>query len=282
MVAFITDTTESVHAAEREKLQREQLIHADRMASLGVLLAGMAHEINNPNNLALFNADLLGRILAEVEPILDAHHEANPGLRISGLPYEEMKPEVEALLKGIRGGALRIRDIIAGLKDFSRRNPLSEHRSVELSKVVDSSLLLVGNLIKKSTDQFVSETKDELPKIHGDAQQLEQVLVNLLTNACQALPGKDRLLAIRTRVPEPGFVEVEVEDAGTGIPDENLPKILDPFFTTKREEGGTGLGLSVSWAIVQAHGGDLTFKPREGGGTRAVVRLPVPAAEDPA
>jgi PAS domain S-box-containing protein len=281
VVGFLVDTTESVHAAEREILQREQLIHADRMASLGVLLAGMAHEINNPNNLALFNADLLGRILSDAEPILDAYAQAHPGFRLSGIPYDEMKPEVHALVEGIRGGALRIRDIIAGLKDFSRRNPLSDHRAVEPTQIVQSSLLLVGNLVRKSTDRFETDLAQGLPKVRGDAQQLEQVVVNLLTNACQALPARDRLLAVRTKLSAQGFVEIEVEDEGVGIPAENHSKILDPFFTTKREEGGTGLGLSVSWAIVQAHRGEMSFLPRTGGGTRVVVRLPVAPMEEP-
>ena len=151
---------------------------------------------------------------------------------------------------------------------------------MDLRQVVQSSLLLVGNLVRKSTDHFESELAEGLPKVSGDAQQLEQVLVNLLTNACQALPGKDRRLVVRTRVVEPGNVEIEVEDEGVGIPQENLPKILDPFFTTKREDGGTGLGLSVSWAIVQAHRGGLQFLPREGGGTRAVLSLPLAPLEE--
>jgi PAS domain S-box-containing protein len=280
VVAFLVDTTEPVHAAEREKVQREQLIHADRMASLGVLLAGMAHEINNPNNLALFNADLLGRILSDAEPILDAFAQEHPGFLLSGIPYDEMKPEIHALLDGIRGGALRIRDIIAGLKDFSRRNPPSDHRAVDLTQVVQSSLMLVGNLVRKSTDRLETDLADDLPRVRGDAQQLEQVVVNLLTNACQALAGRGRLLRVRTGLVEPGSVEVEVEDEGVGIPAENITKILDPFFTTKREEGGTGLGLAVSWAIVQSHKGELVFLPREGGGTRAVIRLPVADKEE--
>jgi len=274
MVAFIIDTTESVHAREREEAQREQLIHADRMASLGVLLAGMAHEINNPNNLAMFNAELLERIVSEAEPVLDAHHASHPDFALSGIPYLEMKPEVHALVEGIRGSTLRIRDIISGLKDFSRRNPVSDHRPVDLSQVVQSSLLLVGNLVRKSTDRFESDLTGTLPKVDGDPQRLEQVVVNLLTNACQALPARDRLLRVRTRMSESGSVELEVEDEGVGIASENLPKILDPFFTTKREAGGTGLGLAVSWAIVQAHRGQLTFLSREGGGTRAILRLP--------
>jgi PAS domain S-box-containing protein len=274
VVGFLVDTTESIHAAEREEAQREQLIHADRMASLGVLLAGMAHEINNPNNLAMFNAELLERIVSEAEPVLDAHHASHPDFALSGIPYLEMKPEVHALVEGIRGSTLRIRDIISGLKDFSRRNPVSDHRPVDLSQVVQSSLLLVGNLVRKSTDRFESDLTGTLPKVDGDPQRLEQVVVNLLTNACQALPARDRLLRVRTRMSESGSVELEVEDEGVGIASENLPKILDPFFTTKREAGGTGLGLAVSWAIVQAHRGQLTFLSREGGGTRAILRLP--------
>jgi polar amino acid transport system substrate-binding protein len=278
-VAFLVDTTESVHAAEREEAQREQLVHADRMASLGVLLAGMAHEINNPNNLAMFNAELLERIVTEVEPVLDAHHVLHPDFALSGIPYQEMKPEVHALLEGIRGSTLRIRDIISGLKDFSRRNPVSDHRPVDLSQVARSSLLLVGNLVRKSTDRFETDMEEDLPKVDGDPQRLEQVVVNLLTNACQALPARDRLLRVRTRMSDSGTVELEVEDEGVGIAAENLPKILDPFFTTKREEGGTGLGLAVSWGIVQAHRGQLTFLPREGGGTRAILRIPVSKTE---
>jgi PAS domain S-box-containing protein len=279
VVAFLVDTTESVHAAEREEAQREQLVHADRLASLGVLLAGMAHEINNPNNLAMFNAELLAGILSEAEPVLDEHHARHPDFALSGIPYLEMKPEVRALLEGIRGSTVRIRDIIAGLKDFSRRNPVSEHRPVDLSQVAQSALLLVGNLVRKSTDRFESDLEEDLPKVDGDPQRLEQVVVNLLTNACQALPSRDRLLRVRTRMSDSGTVELEVEDEGVGIAAENLPKILDPFFTTKREEGGTGLGLAVSWGIVQAHRGQLTFLPREGGGTRAILRIPVSKTE---
>jgi signal transduction histidine kinase len=150
---------------------------------------------------------------------------------------------------------------------------------VDLSQVAQSALLLVGNLVRKSTDRFESDLEEDLPKVDGDPQRLEQVVVNLLTNACQALPSRDRLLRVRTRMSDSGTVELEVEDEGVGIAAENLPKILDPFFTTKREEGGTGLGLAVSWGIVQAHRGQLTFLPREGGGTRAILRIPVSKTE---
>jgi PAS domain S-box-containing protein len=276
IVGFHFDVTESVKMRMRAEEQREQLIHADRMSSLGVLTAGVAHEVNNPNNLVRFNADLLEKILSEMEPVLDAHAAADPAWELAGIPYAEMKPEIRALLAGMRDGSDRIRDIVDGLKDFARRPAVGSMRAgVDPAAVARSAARLVSSLVRRSTDRWEEDLPEGLPRVRGDSQQLEQVVVNLLTNACQALPGRDRPLRLSVQTDsDRSWVEIEVEDGGTGIPPENLPKILDPFFTTKREKGGTGLGLSVSWGIVQAHGGQLAFHSREGGGTRVVLRLP--------
>jgi polar amino acid transport system substrate-binding protein len=144
---------------------------------------------------------------------------------------------------------------------------------VDLNGVVESSITLVRNLLDKSTSRFSLSLARGLPPLRGSFQQLEQVLINLITNACQALPDRERGIAVETRLQE-DWLLVEVRDQGVGIPEQNLERILDPFFTTKQDTGGTGLGLSISYNIVKNHGGSLEIRSRTGEGTTASVRLP--------
>jgi len=136
------------------------------------------------------------------------------------------------------------------------------------------------NLIEKSTEHFSVAYGDNIPLIRGSSQRIEQVVVNLVMNACQALPGKDRAIALATFVDHgENIVVLEVRDEGSGITAEHLPHLSDPFFTTKRESGGTGLGLSVSTGIVKEHGGALAFSSLPGAGTTARLTLPIPGKE---
>jgi polar amino acid transport system substrate-binding protein len=137
------------------------------------------------------------------------------------------------------------------------------------------SLRLVDAQLRKATRRCEVAYGERLPRVRGNAQRIEQVIVNLVLNACQALPDPERGLRVATWLDRArDAVVVAVEDEGVGIPPEDLPRITDPFFTTKRDRGGTGLGLSVSSGIVQEHGGTLEFRPREGGGTTVLLALP--------
>ena len=149
-------------------------------------------------------------------------------------------------------------------------------QTIDPNAVVESAMVIVNNLIRKSTHHPSVELAENLPQIRGNQQQLEQVIINLITNSCQALQSPQKCLFVSTSYSETSdLITIRVRDEGEGIPPENLNHIIEPFFTTKRDTGGTGLGLSVSYNIVKNHGGHLHFTSRFGKGTTATVMLPV-------
>ena len=267
------DITERKRAMEQARQQQQQLIQADKMSSLGVLVSGVAHEINNPNNFIMLNGRIFSRVWADIQPLLRQYYEAHGEFLLGGMPYSEAQPRIGQLIAGIHEGAQRIKRIVQSLRDFARRDTGDLDRPVDLNAVVESSIVLVRNLLDKSTSRFTLSLAPDLPALRGNFQQLEQVLINLITNACQALPDREQGISVETSAEE-GYVRVEVRDQGVGIPEANLERILDPFFTTKQDTGGTGLGLSISYNIVKNHGGELGIRSRPGEGTTAVVRLP--------
>jgi polar amino acid transport system substrate-binding protein len=148
---------------------------------------------------------------------------------------------------------------------------------VDLNSVINSALSLLSNMVKKSTDRFSLAADQKLPLVKGNFQRLEQVLINLIQNACQALPNRKRGITVST-CRDGGHVVLSVEDEGIGITPETLPRIMDPFFSTKHDSGGVGLGLAISSTIVKQHGGEMRFISEPGKGTRAEVILPVDTA----
>ncbi|HTY37424.1 MAG TPA: ATP-binding protein, partial [Bacteroidota bacterium] len=269
------DISEQRKAREREREQGLQLRQADKMASLGILVAGVAHEINNPNNLVMFNSDLIAQSFKDVFPVLEDYYTTHPDETLGGLPFQETRKEMESLLKGLSIGAQRIRDIVSSLKEFARIDAGNLNQEVKVNDVIRAALLIVGNLIKKSTDHFTIELDEEIRPIRGNTQQIEQVLINLVTNACHALPNRAGGIHIRSvHDRQNARVKVIVSDQGIGIPPELMGRLFDPFFTTKRDQGGTGLGLSVSYNIVQAHRGDLIVESEPGKGTTVTLSLP--------
>ena len=270
--------------AEREAEEhRRQLARADRMVSLGTLTAGVAHEVNNPNSFIMLNADILLDAWESIVPILDERRRDDPGLVIAGLPYDEMRESVPELISGVREGAERIKRIVEGLKAFARDDPQARKQPVQINAVVESALKLVANRIRKATHRFSADYAAGLPMLPGVSRRLQQVVVNLILNACDALPDVEKGIAISTAFDrDAGCVTITLTDEGVGIPDRQLRRVVDPFFTTKRDSGGTGLGLSVSSGIVRDHGGTMAFDSTPGKGTTVTVRLPVdPSAEAP-
>ena len=270
------DITDRKRAEELAKSQERQLLQADKMATLGILVSGVAHEINNPNNFIMLNAKILSRVWDDITPILEEHYKSQGDFTLAGMPYTKAHSRIAQLIAGISEGAERIQKIVQNLKDFARQDRGDLDQPVDINAVIRSAVLIVSNLIKKSTDRFSVEYGENLPRIRGNFQQLEQVIINLITNSCQALPNKERGIIVSTSFDRDSkHIIVKVQDEGIGIPSENLKHILDPFFTTKRDSGGTGLGLSVSYSIVKNHSGDLNFTSESGKGTTAIIRLPV-------
>jgi hypothetical protein len=274
--AISRDITEQKKAAEMARLQELRLLQADKMASLGVLVSGTAHEINNPNNYILLNSRIISRVWNDVKPILEHYYENAGDFPLAGMPYSQAYEKIGQLVSGISEGALRIERIVQSLKDFARKDSGDLNQTVNVNAVIESALVIVSSLIKKSTDFFSVEYGKDLPRVKGNAQQLGQVVINLITNACQALPSKDKGIVVSTGFSkDAGNMVIEVRDEGVGILPENLKFIFDPFFTTKRDTGGTGLGLSTSHSIVKNHGGELRFTSEPGKGTTVAVIMPI-------
>jgi polar amino acid transport system substrate-binding protein len=262
-------------AAEELKLHQQQLVQADKMAALGVLVSGMAHEINNPNGLILLNLPTVTESAKDISPILDEHYRRNGDFRMGGLPYSQMKQEMPHLLNEMIDAARRIRRIVEDLKQFSRRSDASYDDLIDINEVVKTSVRLVDNSLRNATARYNVHYAGNLPKVRGNFQRLEQVVVNLILNSCQALPGPERGIFVSTlHNSESGEILIQVSDEGVGIPPEHLSRLTDPFFTTKRESGGTGLGLSISDGIIREHGGRMQFESIPGEGTTVIITLP--------
>ena len=270
------EITKRKRAEALAESQQQQLIQADKMASLGILVSGVAHEINNPNNFIMLNGEILSMAWQNVMPILQKYYEENGDFLLAGMPYTRAHEKIGQLISGISEGAARIGKIVEALGGFARQDAGDLDQSVDPNAVVESAMVIVNNLIRKSTHHPSVELAENLPKIRGNQQQLEQVIINLITNSCQALQSPQQSLFVSTSYSETSdLITIRVRDEGEGIPPENLNHIIEPFFTTKRDAGGTGLGLSVSYNIVKNHGGHLHFTSRFGKGTTATVMLPV-------
>jgi signal transduction histidine kinase len=269
------DVTEAKRIAEQVKQKQQQLIQADKLASLGVLVAGVAHEINNPNQAIMMGGQLLRKAWPGMQRVLDAYYRENGDFLLGGTGYAELRESFAEHVEGIVSSAKRIENIVRGLKDFARQDRADMSQLVNLNVVVKSALILLSNMLKKATDHLVVELSPHIPAFRGNGQQIEQVVINLVQNACQALGDRREEVAISTAFdPDTERVILEVRDQGAGIAGEDLSRIMDPFFTTKRESGGTGLGLSVSSTIVQEHGGLLEISSAVGEGTVARATFP--------
>lgn len=276
IVAIGVDITEKVAAEEEAQIRRRQLVEADKMVSLGLLASEVAHEINNPNNFIALNAPLLRKAWEDVAILLNKYSEACGDFLIANVPYSEMTREIPALFDGIEDGSLRIRQIVENMKTYARRDEPTRIEPVNMNEVIHAALMLLASQLKNSCGGAVLRLCDPLPQVAGNFQRLEQVVVNLIQNACQAFCGKQGQITIETSFDSVrNRVSVCICDQGIGIRSEHMPRIMDPFFTTKGDSGGTGLGLSVCAAIVKEHKGDLSFDSTIGKGTRVTLCLPV-------
>ena len=261
--AVARDITEQRESEEKmrqaEEMQRElqrQLVFADRMASVGTLAAGVAHEINNPLTFVTTNLTLILREIAEFDQ--------------SDAPLET----IVELVEEAQVGAERIRKIVKGLRTFSR--PQDEVRQViDVLPILEMSIKMTSNEIRHRAT--LVEDFGEMPTVEADESRLGQVFINLLVNAAQALPERDsaaNVIRVRTGTDEQGRALIDIEDTGSGIPQDLIQRIFDPFFTTKSVGEGTGLGLSICHTIITSMDGELTLTSEDGQGTRARITLP--------
>ncbi len=272
----VTDISEYKNAQESANIRQQQLIQADKLASLGLMVSGVAHEINNPNNLIMMNSGVLKSLWEKIRQKLEENILDPNTVEIMDMPAQEVYSELERMLTGITSGSGRIQTIVQDLKNFARTEHGHMTDGVSIEEVITGACNIMGNLIKKSTNNFTVSHDNNVPPIHANFQKLEQVIINLVTNSCQALGSQNDTIAIKSSY-NPGLetVQIRIFDTGAGISKKNLSKIMDPFFTTKHDEGGTGLGLSVSYGIINEHGGTINAQSRKGKCTTFDIQLPV-------
>jgi len=266
-------------AQDAERVQFRQLMQADKLITLGILVSGVAHEINNPNQFITSNIAPLKKAWEGALPILDEYHKAHGDFRIGGMNYSRLKQKIPGIFSNISEGVKRINNIVVDLKEYVKEYPVERTEEFDVNAVVQSALTLTTNLVNKSTRRFTVELGRHIPVFKGDYQRIEQVIINLLQNACEALTSPEEAITLTTSYDKRGrTIRVVVTDEGRGIAAGDQERITDPFFTTKRDKGGIGLRLSISSRIVMEHGGTLHFEPGPGCGTITTISLPVRTA----
>jgi len=269
------DISRRVRLEEESREIQARLIHANRMTSLGMLVASVAHEINNPNNYILMNADLLKRSWPDIHKALHERFEKEGDFRIGQTTYSEAVQFLPEVYEGIAEGAHRISEIVDNLKNYGRDDRGGMVGLVDLNRVVRLSVSILNHHISRTTHRFSLDLCDDIPPVNGNVKQLEQVAINLITNALHSLPDKEHGIRVSTGVEDNGeFLFMRVEDEGGGIPPDIAPRIMEPFFTTRLDRGGTGLGLAICSNIAKDHDGTIEFESDPGRGTVFTVRLP--------
>ena len=268
------DITDRIRIEAEALTAQASLIQADKMASLGLLVSGMAHEINNPNNCILFNSELLARTWTSTMPILEDFYRHNGDFKLGSFKFSETRDVVPKLFSGLVDGAERIRSIVDMLKDFARQDRSDTLAPFDLNKVITNAIAIVNHEIKKCCHYFYLEAGADVPAAFGNAQQIEQVMINLIMNSLQSLRDVNCAIRVTTAwAQEDGHIVITVADEGEGMSDEVLRHLTEPFFTTKSEKGGTGLGLSITESILKKNRGAISFVSSPGKGTTARVEL---------
>lgn len=284
MIVNVRDISTQMKAEEDLASAQGQLIQAEKMASLGVLTAGIAHEINNPVNFVSAGINSLEDNLKDVKKVLDAYEKVDLSNAKEKLPeiaqiksqlqYDRLLQFVDRSAINIRKGAERTSEIISSLRSFSRVDA-DEILLTDIHESLDNTLLLLKNQYKDHI--AIVKHYDEIPKIECFSGKINQVFVNVLANAIQAIKkqGTITIATKKLKMADKDFVEITIKDTGEGIDDEMKKRIFEPFFTTKNVGEGTGLGLSISHGIIEKHSGTIEVKSEKGKYTTFSIKLPV-------
>lgn len=269
VIIKVTDVTQ---ARQMEK----QILQHQKLASLGLMTSGIAHEINNPNSFIYFNIPILRQYLQALMPILDEHAALHPDFEILHMSFNELRDDLFKLLGNMEHGSHRINRIVGALKGFVRKREAEGMQTVEIRPLIDKVVAVCDAEIRRKIRSFKLQMPEDLPTIRSDPEAIEQVLLNLLINAIQACDKEDSrvtLSVIPGRYDE-GKLRIEVSDNGCGIDDVDKERIFDPFFTTKSSSEGTGLGLYICHHQMDALGGSIEVESSVGEGTTFRVLIP--------
>lgn len=260
------------------KETQTRLVHSAKMVSLGQLVAGVAHELNNPIGFIFSNMVHLrdyGTRLIKLVQIAEAEPEKLAKSK-EEMEFDYIVQDLPKLISSCEDGAKRTKDIVLGLRNFSRLEE-AKLNEIDLHKSLDATLDLLQGEIKGRIQVY--KNYDPIPKINGYVSQINQVLMNILSNAVQAIEGPGQIWIVTQHIKslnlKEGKVQISIQDSGKGMSHETIGKIFDPFFTTKKIGQGTGLGLSISYGIIDNHGGEIQVKSEVNVGTEFIITLPV-------
>ena len=285
---------QTAQAYRKLKSSQAALVQSEKMASLGQMVAGVAHEMNTPLGYVRNNVDMLQGVFQQMNEALDAHErlsqllvdpttdEQSLGAQIATVSALDgelrgsgMIEEAQALFGDTLFGVDQLKDLVLNLKNFSRLDA-AQTSDVRLNECVEQTLTIANSVIKDKA-RIVKQLADDVPVFKGGPSQINQIILNLVTNAAQAIGHGDGVITLTTWGGE-GQTHLSVADNGKGIAQDHLSRVFDPFFTTKPQGEGTGLGLSISYQIAEAHGGKLSVRSEIGRGTTFTLSLPVAQA----
>lgn len=269
------DITARKRAEDENKQLEVQLRHAQKMETMGTLVAGVAHEINNPVNKIIFDIPLLQKIWRDVLPDLKEPADRSPGKKYGGLTYEFLENNLPQLLSDMDLAANRVAKTVGELKDFARQSSIVDRKPIRINDAVENSIRLIRMILRKTDIELKVDLGNNIPLIEGDLNSIEQSIMNIMINAVQAIDDAHGRIEITTGLQkEDHHVIISISDNGKGIDPSISDKIFDPFVSNKQNEGGIGLGLSITYNIVEAHGGKITFKSNKGKGTTFILAFP--------
>lgn len=277
-IVFIAkDITEEKKLRQQAEYRLQQVIQTDKLKSLGEVVAGVAHEINNPNAYITTNLGILEESWRDLKPVVMQAFEKDINLAHSKDYYLDIIEETPEIISSIKDGSRRIKNVVGNLKDFARINSAGQKSDININEVVEKGLKIIGANVRRLVKTINLDLAEDLPLIKGHFQKLEQVLINLVLNSSQAITDKAvGKIDITTRfIKRLKCIVVQVRDNGPGIDEELIPKLFDPFFTTRRDIGGSGLGLSISYEIIQEHNGIIGVHSKKGIGSKFALYLPV-------
>ncbi len=279
-VVIIRDIRDRKASEEQLQRQREQLVEADKLATLGVLVAGVAHEVSSPTHSIRMNSAFVEEALKRVLPVVDQcifDEEQEIG---ENTVLGQMRDRLPQAIQGIDKSAEQIDSVVQSLKGYVKRGSQQPASDVNLNDVVRSVSIIARRFIEGRTTNYRTEFNENLPNVKGRLARLQQVVLNLVENACQSLADRDGTVTVSTDTnPDGSKTILTVTDTGVGIPAENLKRVTERFFTTRESEGGTGLGLSITADIVKEHGGEIRLDSTPGAGTTVAVTFPAVGAE---
>jgi signal transduction histidine kinase len=260
---------------EKKNMER-QAIQNEKLASLGFLVSGIAHEINNPNNFISFNIQILREYLENILPVVDAHARKYPAFEICNMRFLDFRQDLLKLIDNIENGSLRINKIVSNLRKFVHMKSETEYQQVDVKKTIQGCLEIARGKVEKLAHRFEVCFGDPLPRVYADPEIIEIAVINLLINAAQACDKSDSFvrLAIFHEDTLIRQLVITVTDNGCGMDELTVSRVFDPFFSTKSSEEGAGIGLALCHNLVSAMGGRIEVQSKLGEGSVFTLLIP--------